>query len=297
MTLDKVRRVRKAVLPAGGLGTRFLPATKAQPKEMLPVVDKPMIQYVVEECLASGIEDVIIVTARGKNAIQEHFNLSPVLERALEERGQVTQAEMVRSISKMVGINYVLQKDALGLGHAILITESLIGEEPFAVLLPDVIFTGSRPVIRQLMDIYEAIGVGVIGAERVPRRMTELYGIIDGEAVAGRKRGTPLKVYDLIEKPTPEKAPSTLGIAGRYVLPPEIFNCLNRTTPGRGGEVQLTDGLRLLAKESGLFALVYEGRSYNVGDKLGFLKATVEIALQNAEFGEEFREYLRDLKL
>lgn len=292
------RRVRKAVLPAAGLGTRFLPATKAQPKEMLPVVDKPLIQYVVEECIASGIESIIIVTGRGKNAIEDHFDSSPELERFLESKGKTDQAALVRDISNMVHFSYTRQKDPLGLGHAVLIARELVGDEPFAVLLGDVIIPGPRPATRELIEIYEATGIGAIAVEAVPQEKTHLYGVIDGEPAQQTKWGDHLlRVRDLVEKPSPEEAPSNLAVTGRYVLPPEIFDCLARTKAGRGGEIQLTDGLRLLAQETGLLALTYEGKSYDAGDKLGFLKATVEIALENAEFGEEFRTYLRALKL
>ena len=292
------RRVRKAVLPAAGLGTRFLPATKAQPKEMLPVVDKPLIQYVVEECIASGIESIIIVTGRGKNAIEDHFDSSPELERFLESKGKTDQAALVRDISNMVHFSYTRQKDPLGLGHAVLIARELVGDEPFAVLLGDVIIPGPRPATRELIEIYEATGIGAIAVETVPQEKTYLYGVIDGEPAQKTKWGDHLlRVRDLVEKPSPEEAPSNLAVTGRYVLPPEIFDCLARTKAGRGGEIQLTDGLRLLAQETGLLALTYEGKSYDAGDKLGFLKATVEIALENAEFGEEFRSYLRALKL
>jgi UTP--glucose-1-phosphate uridylyltransferase len=292
------RRVRKAVLPAAGLGTRFLPATKALPKEMLPVVDKPLIQYVVEECVASGIENIIIVTGRGKNAIEDHFDYSPALERFLEAKGKPEQAEMVRAISDLVHFSYTRQKEALGLGHAVLTARELVGDEPFAVLLGDVIIPGPRPATRQLIEIYEDTGIGTIAVEAVPREKTNLYGIVAGEPAKGSKWGKGLlQVSDLVEKPKPEEAPSNLAVTGRYILPPEIFDCLERTPVGRGGEIQLTDGLRLLTKERGLYAYSYEGKSYDAGDKLGFLKATVEIALQNSEFGDDFRSYLKELKL
>jgi UTP--glucose-1-phosphate uridylyltransferase len=294
----KNRRVRKAVLPAAGLGTRFLPATKAQPKEMLPVVDKPLIQYVVEECMASGIENIIIVTGRGKNAIEDHFDSSPELERFLESKGKTEQVEMVRSISNMLNFSYTRQKEPLGLGHAVLTARELVGDEPFAVLLGDVIIPGPRPATRQIMEVYEEIGAGTIAVEPVPTERTNLYGIIDAQPADQTRWGERLlRIRNLVEKPKPADAPSNLAVTGRYVLPPEIFDCLERTPPGSGGEIQLTDGLRLLAQEQGLYALEYEGQSYDAGDKLGFLKATVEIALQNNEFGEEFRAYLRELKL
>jgi UTP--glucose-1-phosphate uridylyltransferase len=291
------KKVRKAVLPAAGLGTRFLPATKAQPKEMLPVVDKPLIQYAVEECVASGIENIIIVTGRGKNAIEDHFDASPELERFLEERGQAGRAELVRRISNLVSFSYTRQKEPLGLGHAVLTARELVGDEPFAVLLGDVILDDGVPPTRALAEVYEATGLGAISVQSVPRERVGFYGIVDARPSPGQKWGERLlRINDLVEKPTPEEAPSTLAVSGRYVLPPEIFEYLERTRPGRGGEIQLTDGLRMLAQEKGLWALVYEGKSYDAGDKLGFLKATVEMALKNPEFGDEFRNYLRSLK-
>lgn len=294
----KSRRVRKAVLPAAGLGTRFLPATKAQPKEMLPVVDKPLIQYVVEECLASGIENIIIVTGRGKNAIEDHFDNSPELERFLENKGKTEQVEMVRSISNMVHFSYTRQKEPLGLGHAVLTARELVGEEPFAVLLGDVIIPGPCPATRQIAEVYEETGIGTIAVEPVPAERTHLYGVIDGQPAEASKWGNRLlRIRNLVEKPKRGQAPSNLAVTGRYVLPPEVFDCLERTTPGSGGEIQLTDGLRLLVQEHGLCALEYEGKSYDAGDKLGFLKASVEIGLENSEFGEEFRNYLRGLRL
>lgn len=294
----KPKRVRKAVLPAAGLGTRFLPATKAQPKEMLPVVDKPLIQYVVEECVASGIDNIIIVTGKGKNAIEDHFDYAPELESFLEGKGKSDLAKLVRDIGQMVNFSYTRQKEPLGLGHAVLVAKELVGNEPFAVLLGDVIIPGPRPATKQLVEVYAKTGKGVIAVEEVPREMTRLYGIVDVETKNGvGARGRTLRIRDLIEKPSPAEAPSTLGVTGRYLLPPEIFDCIERTKPGRGGEIQLTDALRLLAKESGLLAHVYEGKSYDAGDKLGFLKATVEIGLENREFGQAFRDYLRSLKL
>jgi UTP--glucose-1-phosphate uridylyltransferase len=292
-----IKRVRKAVLPAAGLGTRFLPATKAQPKEMLPIVDKPLIQYVVEECFASGIETVIMVTGRGKYAIEDHFDHSPDLERFLLNRGRTEQAEMVRSISNMVHFSYTRQKEPLGLGHAVLTARELVGDEPFAVLLGDVIIPGPRPATLQLTEIYEQTGIGTIAVEAVPAERTHLYGVIDAVPEEGTKWGNRLlRIKEMVEKPKQGTAPSNLAVTGRYVLPPEIFDCLERTPAGSGGEIQLTDGLRLLAKERGLCAYIYEGKSYDAGDKLGFLKATVEIALANPELGKNFRAYLRELK-
>jgi UTP--glucose-1-phosphate uridylyltransferase len=293
-----LRKVRKAVLPAAGLGTRFLPATKAQPKEMLTVVDKPQIQYVAEECVASGIEHIIIVTGKGKNSIEDHFDSAPILESHLEAKGKTEQAEMIRDISNMVQVSYTRQKEPLGLGHAVLVARDLVGDEPFAVLLGDVLIPGKNPATKQLIDVYEATGIGAIAVEEVPKDRTHLYGIVAGEPAPQPPFGNRLlRIRDLVEKPKPEDAPSNLAITGRYVLPPEIFDCLARTKPGAGGEIQLTDGMRLLAQEMGLWAYIYEGVSYDAGDKLGFLKATVELALQNEELGPEFRSYLKTLKL
>lgn len=292
------RKVRKAVLPAAGLGTRFLPATKAQPKEMLTVVDKPQIQYVAEECVASGIEHIIIVTGKGKHAIEDHFDNAPVLERFLEDKGKKDQIDVVRNISNMVQVSYTRQKEPLGLGHAVLVAKDLVGDEPFAVLLGDVLIPGENPATKQLIDVYEATGTGAIAVEEVPRERTHLYGIVAGEPAPQPPFGERLlRIRDLVEKPKPEEAPSNLAITGRYVLPPAIFDCLERTKPGAGGEIQLTDAMRILAKEAGLWALIYEGISYDAGDKLGFLKATVELGLLNPEFGADFRAYLKTLKL
>jgi UTP--glucose-1-phosphate uridylyltransferase len=297
-TRHKHQKVRKAVLPAAGLGTRFLPATKAQPKEMLTVVDKPQIQYVVEECVAAGIEHIIIVTGRGKSSIEDHFDASPLLEKFLEDKGKTDQVELVRSISDMVQISYTRQKEPLGLGHAVLVARDLVGDEPFAVLLGDVLIPGKNPATKQLIDVYDATGVGAIAVEEVPKNKTHLYGIVNGEPAPQPPFGARLlRIKDLVEKPKPENAPSNLAITGRYVLPPAIFDCLQRTKPGSGGEIQLTDGLRILAQEQGLWAYIYEGISYDAGDKLGFLIATVELALQNEELGASFKEYLKSLKL
>jgi len=298
----KPKRVRKAVLPVAGLGTRFLPATKAMPKEMLPVVDKPLIQYAVEECIDSGIENIIFVTGRRKYAIEDHFDSVPELEQFLEERGKSKQAKMVREISGGLHFSYTRQSEALGLGHAVLTARELVGDEPFAVLLGDVIMDGKVPATRSLVEIYEETGVGAIAVEEVPRERLHFYGIVD--AAPEKKKQNRwgerlLRIKDLVEKPEAEKAPSNLGVTGRYVLPPEIFDYLEKTEPGAGGEIQLTDGLRKLAgkKQQGLYAWIYDGKTHDAGDKLGFLKATVEIALKNPQFGAEFRSYLQGLKL
>lgn len=296
--MAQIKKVRKAVLPAAGLGTRFLPATKAQPKEMLPLVDKPLIQYSVEECLASGIDNIIIVTGRGKHAIEDHFDVSPGLERLLEQSGKTDLAELVRNIAEMTHVSYIRQKEALGLGHAVLTAKELVGDEPFAVLLGDVVFDGPNPATRQLVDVYDATGLGVIAVEPVPRENIHLYGVIAATPEPSTRWGDRLlRISNLVEKPKPADAPSNLSITGRYLLPPQIFDCIERTPPGRGGEIQLTDALRILAQEHGLLALAYEGKSYDAGDKLGFLKATVEMALKNPEFAADFRAYLKSLKL
>jgi UTP--glucose-1-phosphate uridylyltransferase len=296
--MTKPKRVRKAVMPVAGLGTRFLPATKAMPKEMLPVVDKPLIQYAVEECIASGIENVIFVTGRRKNAIEDHFDSAPELERFLEEHGRPRQAQMVREISGGLHFSYTRQSEALGLGHAVLSARELVGDEPFAVLLGDVIMDGKIPATKSLVEIYEATGKGAIAVEAVPKQRVHLYGIVDASPANHKPWGEELlKIKDLVEKPKAEDAPSNLAVTGRYVLQPEIFEYLENAKPGAGGEIQLTDALRSLAQEHGLWAFVYQGKTYDAGDKLGFLEATVELALKNPKFGDDFRAYLKGLKL
>jgi UTP--glucose-1-phosphate uridylyltransferase len=292
------KRVRKAVLPVAGLGTRFLPATKAQPKEMLPVVDKPLIQYAVEECIASGIESVIFVTGRRKNAIEDHFDSAPELEAFLEERGKPHQAEMVREISGGLHFSYTRQSEAKGLGHAVFCARELVGDEPFAVLLGDVIMDGAVPATRSLMEVWDATGQGAIAVEELERARLHLYGIIAASPGNQARWGDQLlRVTDLVEKPHADKAPSNLGVTGRYVLPPEVFDHLEKLEAGTGGEIQLTDALKQLANGPGLWAHIYEGKTHDAGDKLGFLKATVEFALKNPKLGPDFREYLRGLKL
>jgi UTP--glucose-1-phosphate uridylyltransferase len=261
-------------------------------------VDKPLIQYAVEECIASGIENVIFVTGRGKNAIEDHFDSAPELERFLEEHGKPKQAEMVRQISGRVHFSYTRQSEALGLGHAVLSARELVGDEPFAVLLGDVILAGNPPGTRSLIEVYEETGQGAIIVETVPRERVHLYGIAATVPVNGNKWGDRFqRIQDLIEKPKPEESPSNLAVTGRYVLPAKIFDYLEHTQPGSGGEIQLTDALRQLAREDGMWAYIYEGKSYDAGDKLGFLMANVELALQNPLLGEQFRTYLRGLKL
>jgi len=295
----KTKKVRKAVMPVAGLGTRFLPATKAIPKEMLPIVDKPLIQYSVEECLASGIDHIIFVTGRNKSEIEDHFDLSPELDALLEQRGKKDLAKLVREVGGGARFSYTRQREALGLGHAVLCAAELVGEEPFAVLLPDVILAGGPlPATRSLADVYEATGSGVIDVEEVPREKVHMYGIVDAKPSKPSQWGERLlNVDDLIEKPSAEKAPSNLAVSGRYVLPPETFELLRDTKPGAGGEIQLTDALRQLARAGKMMAYVFEGKTYDAGDKLGFLQANVELGLKDPKLGKAFREYLRELKL
>jgi len=292
------KKVRKAVFPAAGLGTRFLPATKAQPKEMLPLVDKPIIQYAVEEALASGIENIIIVTGRGKSAIEDHFDVSYELEKILEERGRHDLLDIVRKVSDMIHISYVRQKEALGLGHAILMTRELVGDEPFAVLLGDDIIDAPVPCLRQMLDVYESSPASIVAIQEVPREMISHYGVISGSPVQFNGRSDQLfRVKDLVEKPQAEKAPSNLAIIGRYILEPEIFERLASTKPGAGGEIQLTDGLRALLRDHSVMGWRFDGKRYDAGDKLGFLTATVEFALRSPDLGDAFRQYLKNLRL
>jgi UTP--glucose-1-phosphate uridylyltransferase len=285
--------IRKAVFPAAGLGTRFLPATKAQPKEMLPLVDKPIIQYVVEEAAASGIESIIIVTGRGKTAIENHFDVAYELEQLLEQRRKLDLLKEIRSITDMINVSYVRQKEPLGLGHAILMARDFIGDEPFAVFLGDDVIEAEVPVMRQMIDVYEKHHSPIVAVERVSRKRTSDYGI-----VAARPAGDHLyQVTDLVEKPSPEEAPSDLAIIGRYILTPDIFKHLEATAAGRGGEIQLTDGLRSLLRRRRIYAYRFSGRRYDTGDKLGFLKATVEFALRRPDLGAAFRVYLKNLDL
>ena len=286
-------RVRKAVFPAAGLGTRFLPATKAQPKEMLPIVDKPLIQYAVEEAVAAGLQSVIIVTGRGKNAIEDHFDRAQELEQALAKQGKQDLLRLVQEISELISVCYVRQKEPLGLGHAILTARDLVGEEPFAVLLGDDVIDAPVPCIRQLLDIFDRYRCPVLAVQEVPRAEVGQYGIIDG-----RPLGDGLyEIRDLVEKPPPELAPSTLAVIGRYVLTPGIFPELERTTPGAGGEIQLTDGLRRLLKSQAIYGLAFRGKRYDAGSKLGFLKATVEFALKREDLVADLRAYLGSLDL
>lgn len=283
-------RVRKAVIPAAGWGTRFLPATKAQPKEMLPLVDKPIIQYVVEEAVASGIEDILIITGRGKRAIEDHFDRHLELERVLD-RSHNDMLEVVRELSNMVDIHFVRQKEQLGLGHAIYQARRHVGDEPFAVLLGDEVFVGEKPCLGQLIDIQEKTGASVIGALPVPREDVRRYGIIAPEPIDDRL----CRALDLVEKPPVEEAPSNLAIIGRYVLDSDIFGILADLPPGRNGEIQLTDGLRLLNRFSPVYGFEPVTKRYDVGEKLGYLQASVELALGRPDLGDAFAEYLRRL--
>jgi len=288
-------KINKAVFPAAGLGTRFLPATKAQPKEMLPLVDKPIIQYGVEEAMASGCNEIIIITGRGKQSIEDHFDVSYELEKMLEERGKTDLLHIVRSISDMIYVAYVRQKEALGLGHAVLTARELVGDEPFAVLLADDVIDAKVPCLKQMVDIYNQTQCSVLATQIVEGKMISSYGVLDVNPVAGNDRLFEIK--NMVEKPKPEDAPSNKAIIGRYILTPAIFECLTQIQAGAGGELQLTDGMRLLLKKEKMYAYVYEGRRHDAGDKLGFLKATVEFALKREGLGDEFREYLKGLKL
>jgi UTP--glucose-1-phosphate uridylyltransferase len=291
-------KVRKAVFPAAGLGTRFLPATKAQPKEMLPLVDKPLIQYGVEEAIHSGVHNIIIVTGRGKTAIEDHFDVSFELEQLLESRGKKDLLNAVRSVSDMIDVAYVRQKEALGLGHAVLRAKELVGREPFAVILSDDIIDSEVPALRQLLDVYEFYNAPVVALMEVPRENTPMYGIVDAEPVAHNGGKDRLyRIRNLVEKPKAADAPSNLAIIGRYVLTPEVFDSLESIEPGSGGEIQLTDGLKHLLRSRPIYGYRFEGTRYDAGDKLGFLKATVEFALKRFDLGEQFREYLKSLKL
>ncbi len=286
-------RIVKAIFPAAGLGTRFLPATKASPKEMLPLVDKPLIQYVIEEAVASGIEEVVLVTGRGKRAIEDHFDVAFELEEDLKAKGKHKLLTEVQRIAEMVTFCYIRQKKALGLGHAVLTAKRVVGRDPFAVLLGDDIIDAEVPVLRQMMDVYERYPSTILAIQKVPKSQTQHYGIISGKRI---EDGV-YHVEDLVEKPQPEDAPSNLAIIGRYILTPEIFSALEHTKPGKGGEIQLTDGLKLLMKNQPLYAFEFQGVRHDAGDKLGFLKATVEFGLKNEEFGKDFRHWLKQLPL
>ncbi|HEU5320058.1 MAG TPA: UTP--glucose-1-phosphate uridylyltransferase GalU [Methylomirabilota bacterium] len=286
--------IRKAVVPAAGLGTRFLPATKAQPKEMLPLVDKPTIQYVVEEAVASGLSEIIIVTGRNKRAIEDHFDAAFELEYYLADRGKVDELAQIKTISELASVCYVRQKEPLGLGHAILVARSLVGDEPFGVFLGDDIIGGATvPCMRQLLDVFDRHQGPVIAVERVPRERIHQYGVIAGRPLGGGV----WEITDLVEKPRPEEAPSDLAIIGRYVLTDDVFDILAETAADARGEIQLTDALRTLRRRRPMYAVEFEGRRYDTGDKLGFLKATVEFALARPDLADAFRAYLKSLDL
>ncbi|MBA2526522.1 MAG: UTP--glucose-1-phosphate uridylyltransferase GalU [Pyrinomonadaceae bacterium] len=287
------QKVRKAVFPAAGLGTRFLPATKASPKEMLPLVDKPLIQYVVEEAVASGIESVIIVTGRGKAPMEDHFDISFELEKLLEERGKLDLLKEMRAISEMARVSYVRQREALGLGHAVLQARDLVGDEPFAVMLSDDIIDAETPGLKQLLDVYEKYDAPVLGTMQVAGEAISRFGAIDVDEV---EDGV-YKIKDMVEKPKFSEAPSDLAIIGRYVLTPDIFDEIEKTTPGAIGEIQITDAMRSLLKKRPFYAVRFKGTRYDAGDKLGFLIATVEFALKRNDLARDFRKYLKSLKL
>ena len=289
-------RVRKAVFPAAGWGTRFLPATKAQPKEMLPLVDKPIIQYAVEEVVAAGIEQVIIVTSSQKRAIEDHFDLSYELEHLLEERGEIERLRQIRAITDLAQIAYVRQKEQLGLGHAVLMAKELVGHEPFAVILSDDVVVGERPCIGQLIHAYNQTRSSVVAVMEVPAEETSRYGVIGGERVEGGD-GRLWRMDRVVEKPEPGSAPSNLAIIGRYVLTPKIFDKLEQTARGAGGEIQLTDAIQALMEEQAIYGYEFEGTRYDAGTTMGWLKASVELALARPDLREEFEAYLRGLDL
>jgi len=281
-------KVRKAIIPAAGLGTRFLPATKAQPKEMLPIVDKPALQYIIEEAVESGIEEILIITGRNKKSIEDHFDKSVELELELEKSGKLELLEQVRKISEMANIHYIRQKEPKGLGHAIYCARYFIGNEPFAVLLGDDIVYSQKPCLKQMIDVYNEYRTTILGVQKVSDDDVSKYGIVDVKQIEDRV----YKVKGLVEKPAMKDAPSNMAILGRYIISPEIFGILEQTEPGKGGEIQLTDGLKALAQREAMYAYDFEGRRYDVGDKQGFLEATVEYALRNTELREEFLNYL-----
>jgi UTP--glucose-1-phosphate uridylyltransferase len=290
------KKVRKAVFPAAGLGTRFLPATKAQPKEMLPIVDKPIIQYGVEEAMAAGCDQIVMITGRGKQAIEDHFDVSYELESMLAERKKTDLLEIVRHISDMIHVAYVRQKEALGLGHAVLTARELVGDEPFAVLLADDVIDAEVPCLKQLIQVYEKTQCSVIAVQQIDGPSISSYGVLKAKPVEGSS-GKLFEIEDLVEKPKAEQAPSNLAIIGRYILTPTIFEELEKTQTGAGGELQLTDGMRRLLKREKIYGYVFDGKRHDAGDKLGFLKATVEFALKRPDLREPFLRYLKQLGL
>lgn len=284
-------KIRKAVITAGGWGTRFLPVTKSHPKEMLPLVNKPLIQYAVEEAVGSGIEQIILVTSRGKQAIENYFDRSFELEYFLEHRGETKLAQEMRELSHLVNICYIRQKEQSGLGHAIRVTRDVVGDEPFAVLLPDDIIESKVPVLKRMIEVYEKYQTSVVAVESVPPEDTAKYGIIEPRRVSSDVS----QVLSLVEKPEPAKALSDLGVVGRYILTPGIFDALDMTPPGKNGEIQLTDAMQLLLEEQAIYAYEFEGVRYDTGSPLGWLKASAAFALKHPDFGQEFREYLRQI--
>ena len=285
-------KVKKAIIPAAGLGTRFLPATKALPKEMLPIVDKPTMQYIIEEAVASGIEEILIITGRNKKSIEDHFDKSVELELELENKHKDDLLKQVRDISNMVNIHFIRQKEPKGLGHAINCARAFVGNEPFAVMLGDDIVDAKTPCLKQLMDCFEEKQTTILGVQEVAKENVDKYGIVDGVQISDRV----YKVNNLVEKPQVDVAPSNVAILGRYIITPEIFDILDNTKPGKGGEIQLTDALKTLISQQDMYAYVFEGRRYDVGDKLGFLEATVEFALKRDELKVPFMKYLQTLK-
>ena len=287
-------RIRKVVFPAAGLGTRFLPATKAQPKEMLPLVDKPTIQYGVEEACASGVPNIVVVTGRGKSAIEDHFDVSKELESFLESRGKRDLADEVRKISALINVSYVRQGEPLGLGHAVLVTETIVGDEPFAVILADDVIDATPPALKQMIDVFDRAGGPVLAVERVPMDQVSSYGVIAGEPAPGLGTGV-YRVTDLVEKPPRNEAPSDLAIIGRYILTPDIFPALHETPKDKSGEIQLTNGLRHLLKSRPIYACEIDGVRHDTGNKLGFLKASVYFALKRPELAQDLRDYFSTL--
>lgn len=287
-----MKRIKKAVIPAAGYGTRFLPATKATPKEMLPIVDKPTIQYIVEEAKNSGIEDILIISGHGKRAIEDHFDSAPALEAELLKKGKLDMLKMVQETAD-INIHYIRQRYMRGLGDAILCAKAFMGDEPFAVLLgDDVVYNPEKPALKQLIDVYEATGGSVLGCQEVPDDKVSAYGIVAGSETDDKRL---MRVSDMVEKPALEEAPSHMAVLGRYIIKPQIFSILENTAPGKGGEIQLTDALKVLAKEDAVYAYNFSGQRYDLGDKLGFLKATVEFALRREDLGASFRAYLKDI--
>lgn len=285
-----MKRVKKAIIPAAGLGTRFLPATKAQPKEMLPVVDKPTLQYIIEEAVNSGIEEILIITGRNKSSIEDHFDKSVELEMELERSGKTELLETVRKISNMVNIHYIRQKEPKGLGHAVSCAKSFIGDEPFAVMLGDDVVDAQVPCLKQLIDAYDANQGSILGVKEVDRSQVNKYGIVDG---VFQSEGL-YQVRDLVEKPDVSVAPSNIAILGRYIISPAIFEILDHTPPGKNGEIQLTDALKTLLKHEKMYAYVFEGKRYDIGDKVGFIEATIDFALKRPELREGVLEILKD---